>query len=161
MRIIMTQAESLAEQIEKTITGPAWYGLSLIESVGDVSADEALFRLDESSHSIWQQVWHLNNWIGVFHNRLNGKEMAWLPENEDWPSTKALNEQEWKKAKDTVVASHKRFVEQARKLSDSQLSQQVPGKDYPFAFMMQGIAQHVAYHVGQIVLVKKHLKRVA
>ena len=155
----MTQAESFADQIEKSITGPAWYGLSLVEAVSDINAKEALFRLDESSHSIWQQVWHLNNWIGVFHNRPNGKEMAWLPEKEDWPSTKILNEQEWKKTRDTVIASHKRFVEQVRKLSDSELNQQVPGKDYSFAFMLQGIAQHAAYHVGQIVLVKKHVRR--
>lgn len=157
----MTSADSFADQIEKSITGPAWYGLSLVEAVKDVNAEEALVRLDDSSHGIWQQVWHLNNWIGVFHSRLNGKEMSWLPEEEDWPSTKNLTEQEWKKARDTAVASHKRFAEQARKLSDSQLNQQVPGKDYSFAYMLQGIAQHVAYHVGQIVLVKKHLKRVA
>ena len=156
----MTPAESFADQIEKSITGPAWYGLSLVEAIKDVNAEQALVRLDDSSHSIWQQIWHLNNWIAVFHNRLNGKEMAWLPEEEDWPSTKDLNEKEWKNTRDTVVASHKRFVEQARKLSDSQLNQQVPGKDYSFAYMLQGIAQHVAYHVGQIVLVKKHLKRV-
>jgi uncharacterized damage-inducible protein DinB len=157
----MAQAESFADQIEKSISGPAWYGLSLVEAVKDVNAEEALVRLDDSSHSIWQQLLHLNNWIGVFHNRLNGQEMPWLSEEEDWPSTKKLTEQEWQKARDTAVASHKRFVEQARKLSDSQLNEQVPGKDYSFAYMLQGISQHVAYHVGQIVLVKKHLKRVA
>lgn len=157
----MAQAESFADQIEKSISGPAWYGLSLVEAVKDVNAEEALVRLDDSSHSIWQQLLHLNNWIGVFHNRLNGQEMPWLAEEEDWPSTKKLTEQEWQKARDTAVASHKRFVEQARKLSDSQLNEQVPGKDYSFAYMLQGISQHVAYHVGQIVLVKKHLKRVA
>jgi uncharacterized damage-inducible protein DinB len=157
----MTLAESFADQIEKSITGPAWYGLSLLEGISEINAKEALFRIDESCHNIWQQVWHLNNWIGVFHNRLNGKEMPWLPEEEDWPSTKNLSEQEWKKTRDTVIASHKRFVEATRKLSDSQLNQQVPGKDYSFAFMLQGIAQHVAYHTGQIVFVKKHLKRIA
>ena len=157
----MTLAESFADQIEKSIAGPAWYGLSLVEAITDVNAQEALFRVDEGSHSIWQQVWHLNNWIGVFHNRLNGKEMVWLPAEEDWPSTKNLSDQEWKKTRDTVIASHKRFVEQAQQLSDPQLNQQVPGKNYSFAFMLQGIAQHVAYHTGQIVLVKKHLKRVA
>jgi uncharacterized damage-inducible protein DinB len=157
----MTLAESFADQIEKSITGPAWYGLSLLEGISDINAKEALFRIDEGSHNICQQVWHLNNWIGVFHNRLNGKEMPWLPEEEDWPSTKNLSEQEWKKTRDTVIASHKRFVEAIRKLSDSQLNQQVPGKDYSFAFMLQGIAQHVAYHTGQIVLVKKHVKRIA
>ena len=87
--------------------------------------------------------------------------MVWLPAEEDWPSTKNLSDQEWKKTRDTVIASHKRFEQQVRKLSDPQLNQQVPGKDYSFAFMLQGIAQHVAYHTGQIVLVKKHLKRVA
>ena len=94
----MTLAESFADQIEKSIVGPAWYGLSLVEAITDVNAQEALFRVDEGSHSIWQQVWHLNNWIGVFHNRLNGKEMVWLPAEEDWPSTKNLSDQEWKKA---------------------------------------------------------------
>ena len=88
----MSQAESLADQIEKSIIGPAWYGLSLLEAINEVNAEEALFQLDEGSHSIWQQVWHLNNWIRVFHNRLNGKETPWLAEEEDWPSTPALSE---------------------------------------------------------------------
>ena len=157
----MSQAESLTDQIEKSIIGPAWYGLSLMEAIGDVNAEQALFLLDAGSHSIWQQVWHLNNWIGVFHNRLNGKEMPWLPEEQDWPTPRALSEEDWARTKDTVVVSHKRFVEAARKLSDSQLNEQVPGKDYPFGFMLQGITQHVAYHTGQIVLVKKHLTRIA
>ena len=155
----MTLAEAFADQIEKSITGPAWYGLSVVEAISDVNAEEALFRLDEGSHSIWQQVWHLNNWIGVCHNRLNGKETPWLPEEEDWPTTRTLSEHDWKRTKDTIVVSHKSFVEAARKLSDSQLKQQVPGKDYSVEFMLQGITQHVAYHTGQIVLVKKHLKR--
>ena len=157
----MTPAEAFADQIEKSMVGPAWYGLSVVEAISDVNAEEALFQLDENSHSIWQQVWHLNNWIGVFHNRLNGKEIPWLPEEEDWPTTRTLSEQDWMRAKDTVVASHKSFVELARKLSDSQLKQQVPGKDYSVEFMLQGITQHVAYHTGQIVLVKKHLRRIA
>ena len=157
----MTQAESLADQIEKSIIGPAWYGPSLMEAINEVNAEDALFRLDEGSHNIWQQVWHLNNWIRVCHNRLNGKETPWLPEEEDWPSTRALNEEEWKRTKDTVLASHKEFVAAARRVPDSKLNQQVPGKDYSVGFMLQGITQHVAYHTGQIVLVKKHLKRIA
>ena len=157
----MSQAESLADQIEKSIIGPAWYGLSLLEAINEVNAEEALFQLDEGSHSIWQQVWHLNNWIRVFHNRLNGKETPWLAEEEDWPSTPALSEQEWRRAKDTVLAGHKEFVAAARKLSDAQLNQQVVGKDYSVGFMLQGITLHAAYHTGQIVLVKKHLKRIA
>ena len=70
--------------------------------------------------------------------RVMAEGVVWLPEEEDWPSTKNLSDQEWKKARDTVVASHKRFVEQAQQLSDPQLNQQVPGKDYSFAFMLQG-----------------------
>ena len=157
----MTQAESLADQIEKSIIGPAWYGLSLMEAISDVTAEEASFRLDEGSHSIWQQVWHLNNWIGVCHSRLNGNETPWLPEEQDWPPTRAFSEEDWKKAKVTVFASHKEFVAAARKVPDSKLNEQVPGKDYSVGFMLQGITQHVAYHTGQIVLLKKHLQRIA
>src|SRR5437762_8196177 len=133
----MTQAEALTEQIEKSVVGPAWYGPSLMEAIADISADQAEFRLDNSSHNIWQLIWHLNNWIGVFHNRLNGKEMPWLPDEEEWPTPRNLTEQEWKTTKDTVLATHRRFIESARQISDSQLNARVPGKDYSFRFMFE------------------------
>jgi hypothetical protein len=31
----------------------------------------------------------------------------------------------------------------------------VPGKDYTYAVMLHGAAQHVLYHAGQIALLKK------
>jgi hypothetical protein len=40
-------------------------------------------------------------------------------------------------------------------LSDARLNEIVPGRDYSFYFLAHGIAQHNAYHGGQIALLRK------
>jgi hypothetical protein len=40
-------------------------------------------------------------------------------------------------------------------LDPARLDETVPGKDYSVALMLHGTAQHLAYHGGQIALLKK------
>jgi hypothetical protein len=42
-------------------------------------------------------------------------------------------------------------------LGPAKLEQVVPGKDYTVALMLHGTAQHLAYHGGQIALLKRLL----
>jgi len=51
--------------------------------------------------------------------------------------------------------SHAQLIKLVSALPESRLSDRVPGKDYDVRFMLHGAVQHVAYHAGQIAILKR------
>jgi hypothetical protein len=50
---------------------------------------------------------------------------------------------------------HLRLVEIVSGLDEVRLGETVAGKAYSTAHMIRGVSQHMAYHAGQIALIKK------
>ena len=50
---------------------------------------------------------------------------------------------------------HEELLRVISEMPDSRLTEQVPGKDYDFYFLLHGTVQHALYHAGQIVLLKR------
>ena len=50
---------------------------------------------------------------------------------------------------------HARLLQTAAALDPSRLREPVAGKNYTIDHMLRGVAQHMAYHAGQIALIKR------
>jgi hypothetical protein len=50
---------------------------------------------------------------------------------------------------------HRRLCRVVAGLDEARLNESVAGKDYPVAVMLHGVAQHLAYHAGQIALLRR------
>lgn len=73
---------------------------------------------------------------------------------------RALNGEEvsaerWSAARAALTESHERLGEIILALSDARLAEDAPQSTRSVAMMLHGVAQHAAYHGGQIALLKK------
>jgi uncharacterized damage-inducible protein DinB len=150
----MSEKANIVENLKKLQEGNAWYGPSLRDILKGVSAEKAAARPIAGAHTIWELVSHISVWEKVFQRRLEGK-MVNEPEEGDFPSTTDPSAAAWDKAKNDLETNHKKLMKTISRLSESRLSEIVPGKDYPVRFMLLGLIQHHVYHAGQISLLKK------
>jgi uncharacterized damage-inducible protein DinB len=149
----MTQAERIADQMACVFDGDAWYGPSLARILDAFTPQQAAARALPHRHSAWELVLHLAANIDWVCHRLQGRAVELTP-SEDWPAVQEVTEREWRAARAALERSHTNLLRLVAGLADSQLMEQVPGRDYPVYVMLHGITQHNAYHAGQLAILR-------
>ena len=150
----MSQLDLLVDQIKRAFDGEAWHGSALMEILDGIDAKSAAARPIPSAHSIWELVLHVAAWERVITKRIQGEALT-LTDEEDFGHVNAITEQAWRDAVGGLRRNHNDLVQAVSSLSESRLSDKVPGKTYNFEFMLLGAVQHCAYHGGQIALLKR------
>ncbi|MGK2960849.1 MAG: DinB family protein [Gemmatimonadaceae bacterium] len=150
----MTSGELIADELRSALRGDPWHGPSLVSLVDDLSVEEAVQRPIPAAHNIWELVLHITSWSNIALRRINGGQQEPF-DGEDWPEPGAISPERWSQIVAEMSESHERLCEVVAGLSDDRLSELAPGSSRSIAFMLHGIAQHDAYHGGQIALLRK------
>ena len=150
----MSEAEFIADQLDRAFYGSAWHGPALMELLKDVNAVRAAAKPLRNVHSIWELVLHIAAWDGAVQRRLGGEKLQ-LKAEENFPRVPTPTEAAWRKTVADAKRTHDRLVKTVATLSDQRLRDRVPGKRYNFHHMLHGLAQHELYHTGQIAVLKK------
>ncbi|HYD51386.1 MAG TPA: DinB family protein [Gemmatimonadaceae bacterium] len=152
---------SIVDQLERAFHGGAWHGPSVLEALNAVTAATAAARPIADAHSIWEIVLHLTGWKHEVCRRVEGADPG-MPSNGDWPEPEAPSEDAWVTAREELEAAHRRLIAATRLMQETRLGDMVGAhRDSPlgtgvsFHAMLLGVAQHDAYHAGQVVLLKK------
>mgnify|MGYP001800201116 CR=1 FL=1 len=74
---------------------------------------------------------------------------------EDWPMTIPATEAEWEAIKGQFITLTSKLLEVIFGMDDIQLDKTVPGKNYTYEFLLEGIIDHDLYHFGQISFLKR------
>jgi len=154
---------ALLDQIRHTHAGDPWYGAPRVRFLDGLTAERAARRPPGSPHSIWELVLHMISWTNEVRRRLGGAGPA-MPLEGDWPAFPEPSEEAWSRAKDALAAAHAALVSDAERLTPDDLARHVGDqRDAPLgagvnqARMLVGLAQHDAYHTGQLALVRRLL----
>jgi uncharacterized damage-inducible protein DinB len=153
----MTETTRIADQLRRAFHGDAWHGDALLEILNGVTAAQASARPITHAHTIWELVLHMTAWDGAVRRRLSGEAVE-LSDEQNFPPVKDTSETAWRKAVDRVRQVHDELVHAVSEFPDARLDDRVPGKQgahYTYYYMLHGVAQHEAYHAGQIALLKK------
>jgi uncharacterized damage-inducible protein DinB len=153
----MTETTRIADELRRAFDGEAWHGDSLFKVLKGVTAAQAAARPTRNAHSIWELVLHIAAWEGVAWRRMAGAATE-LSAAKNFPAVTDTSEEAWREALVRLRGTHEELIDAVEKLPEASLSKQVPGKEgahYTFYFMLHGLAQHAAYHAGQIALLKK------
>jgi uncharacterized damage-inducible protein DinB len=153
----MTETTRIADQLRRAFSGDAWHGDSLLEILDGVTAAQASARLIPHAHTIWELVLHIAAWDGAVRRRLGGEALE-LSDEQNFPPVKDTSETAWRNAVDRMRHVHGELVHAVSEFPDARLGARVPGKQgahYTHYYMLLGVAQHEAYHAGQIALLKK------
>lgn len=158
----MNDIERIHEELSRAWDRDPWHGPSLTDLLAGVTAPQAAARPIPGAHSIWELVLHLAAWTGEVQRRLGGVAPA-LPAEGDWPEVGEPTEARWAAAREDLARRHAALVAAVEAFPPERLDAVVgeTGRDAPlgtgvtYALTLRGVAEHMAYHGGQIALLKK------
>ena len=148
------ETAALADELNCLAHGEPWHGPSLDALLSGVSVATAAARPIAGAHTIWELVLHLTGWTDVVQRRLDGEALE-EPVAGDFPLPSEAAERPWAAAMEGLRQANGRLVERVAALSDADLDSPVNGRDYRVRFMLRGAICHMAYHSGQIGLLRK------
>jgi uncharacterized damage-inducible protein DinB len=155
---MMNEVDRIADLLERTHQSGAWVDVSTREVLRSLSAAEASSYPVDGAHSAWEITLHIGAWHDVVRRRLQG-EVLDVSEEEDWPRPGEVTEAKWTATLDELDRVHQELVAAVRGLGPEQLGETVPGKPFTIYTMLHGVTQHDSYHGGQLVLLRKTLRR--
>jgi uncharacterized damage-inducible protein DinB len=147
----MREVERIAKQIERTYSGDAWHGPSLLEVLKGVDENSASTRPVPGAHSIAEIAAHILAWREEAVRRLEGNGGD-VPVRGNFPEPL-----EWSELLDALDRTQKALVSAAASLDDAILEEKVKGRRETHYVLLQGIIHHDLYHAGQIAILKKSL----
>ena len=139
--------------------GDAWHGPSVKASLAGVDRHSAAARPIAGAHTIWEIALHITAWRDEVRERIGGKRPG-APNQGDWQQVTDTSEAAWKAALAALDRSYQALSGAVRELSDADLDRPIGTDDNPsggstVGLTVHGIAQHDAYHAGQISLLRK------
>ncbi|KAA9338624.1 DUF664 domain-containing protein [Hymenobacter busanensis] len=159
----MAETNRIIDQLQRAFNGDAWSGPSLLATLQDMTAAQAVAQRLPQVHSIWEIVLHLTAWMRVAEQRIRENRSEEMSAAHDWPALpQPADEAAWQQAQQALAAAHGALLAAAARLSDADLDREIgatsmstPGTGTTNYVLLHGVAQHNLYHAGQVALLKK------
>jgi uncharacterized damage-inducible protein DinB len=148
------ETKRISKLFSDLYNGDAWIEVTIQGTIKNISAEQALIHPIENLNSIWEIVNHLVSWREVVLSRMEG-EIILEPNNNFFEPIIDNSERAWQETLERYDKSQKSWLVYLEKLNSTDLEKIYSGKKYTFYELIHGILQHDAYHLGQIIMLKK------
>ena len=149
----MSESEKIAASFEAFYDGQCWIGLNFLEAVKGVDERLAAAKRKASFNTIWQLVNHLIYWRKTVIIRLQG--ILANPPMPDFYQPEKTSLKAWEETLFHFDEVQKQLVSAIRAFPSADLEKASPMKGQTYYQLLTGCLQHDAYHMGQMVLLKK------
>jgi uncharacterized damage-inducible protein DinB len=154
----MNTAKLVAQHLLDVYKGNNWTEVNIADTLKDVTLSEAIIVTEASSNTIAALVHHLAFWNRAMTARLKGLEMK-IPEDNGYCTPELKTEADWQRIRNDNLASATERAETISNIDKERLFQPiVPGRSSIYK-NVQGMVEHIHYHLGQIVILKKLIRR--
>ena len=133
--------------------GDCWIGVNYKTALHGVDAVKAGADTAGRTNNIWQLVSHITYWRTTVVNRLTGSTNP--PPFPDFLLPAELNEESWRQTLHDFEAAYHLLRNAIHGFAADHLDNPSPKKGQTYYQLIMGCLQHDAYHLGQIVLLKK------
>lgn len=149
--------QQLIFKFQESFDGRPWFGESLMTKLNAVDVKTVNHRPLPSQNSIARLVQHIINWRIFAIKKLQGDADFDIKQNDsnDWTDVHINNARDWNKLKATLQDTQEKITGLLSSKDDKFMKQRVPGRQYDFQYLIEGLLQHDIYHLGQIGLVHK------
>ena len=148
----------IKSQLTAAWSGEPWFGRSAKALLAEVKEDIA-FQKPGDQHSPLELLWHMITWREFTIDRLQHSpqmQMAYFDKN-DWRTLDHADITLWPQGLERLDETQNELLALLDEHDESLLDLQVPERDYNFRYLLHGIVQHDAYHLGQIAYLVKLL----
>lgn len=152
------ETQSIIRNYESTMQGQPWFGRAVMEILLEVDESKAQIKPGNEGHSLLELIWHMNTWAEfvLAHLEKRTEQQIKQVESIDWrqidPGTHT-----WARGVSELKTTHEKILEILSGKQDDFLKEMVPGRQFNFRFMLNGLIQHNIYHLGQIAYIHKFL----
>lgn len=151
----MTETERIRDLLYYTYQGGCWHGPGLKQNLEEITAEQATQRPIAEGHSIWELVRHVTAWINEAIRTLDGETYATLPAEQDWPPLSVDDIAAWESAKAILDSSMDALCDAVAEFDESKLDEAVPGQEFSYYWLLNGVVHHNTYHSGQVGILRK------
>lgn len=150
---------SIIHRFEDVLQSDPWYGTAVYDVLEDYPANIVYKKVSAEAHSPIDILYHMITWteftICRLENRNDGEPQ--YSEKIDWrPIDPKVHT--WKKGVTELKRLNKQIVSFLKKKEDAFLEEKVNYRAYEFEYLLNGLADHHIYHIGQIAMLKNMLK---
>ena len=154
----------LRAELDHAMRGTPWHGNAFTTNLHGVTAADAHAHPIAGAHSIWELVLHVAAWTREGARRLRGAAPE-EPAVGDWPpAPPTAREADWVAARAELAAAHDDVLAaidalDAARLDDPPVQARDPSVTtaVKHRVLVHGLAQHHAYHGGQVALLRRAL----
>ncbi len=146
----------IADQLRRVCDGPSWLGPSLKELLSGIDQPRAQHRPIATAHTIWELILHIAAWMRIARERLSATKTRDHSAEENWPAQTPTIAGAWTDALETLNRELDQLEQAILAFPPERLNHTAPASEpQTFYILLHGVVQHIAYHAGQIAILKK------
>ncbi len=155
---------NIITQLEEIHSGKPWIGGTFERKLNQVDGAEYFKRPIEGLHSIAEIINHLTLWRCEAILKIETGQGSKTDDcEENWLSNDKLEAIGWENLKSTYDKSLEDLIELLKSKNDDFLDELYYDTDfkgeYTYGWLLNGMTQHDAYHLGQIGIIVKYLNK--
>jgi hypothetical protein len=154
----MNLVSQIAKHFRDVHFGGNWTAVNLKDSLAGVTWQQATTKV-YSFNTIMTLVYHIHYYVDAASRVLKGEPLT-AKDKYSFDHPPIQSQEDWEKFLDKIWVDAENFARQIEQLADSKLDENfVDGKYGNWFRNLEGIIEHMHYHLGQIVLIKKILQQ--
>ena len=157
--------EHLIKQLLDNQKGKVWVGATYQSKLEKINDYNAFVRPLPELHSVAEIISHLITWQNETILKIKTGEGSLTDDSEEnWFSNEKLKEKTWTPLLHEYQTSLRELINLLKTKDDSFLQEEYYDPDfkgnYPYSFIINGMLHHNIYHLGQLGIIVKYLKKV-
>ena len=152
----MKLTEQIAKQLRDVCYGGNWTGVNLKDSLTGITWEQATTKV-YSFNTIAALVYHMNYYVSACLMVLQGEPLN-AHDKYSFDHPPVHSQEDWKKLLDKTRADAEKFAGLVEQLPENKLWEDFSENKYGNYYRnIHGVIEHMHYHLGQIVLIRKIL----
>ena len=152
----MNYTAQIAKQFRDVHFGGNWTASNLKDNLAGINWEQAITKL-YSFNTIATLVYHMNYYVSAVSKVLKGGPLD-ASDKFSFDHPPILTPEDWQKLLDKTWTDAENFAVLIEQLPESKLGEDFSDNKYGNYYRnIHGVIEHIHYHLGQIVLIRKML----
>lgn len=154
----------IIQQLQENQDGKVWVGSTFKRRLERINEDNAFIRPEPDMHSVAEIISHLTTWQKETIIKIQTGTGSLTDDcEENWYSNEQLKPKTWAGIWKEYQVSLMGLIEALESKEDGFLEEKYYDPDfkgnYPYSFVINGMLHHNIYHLGQLGIIVKYLKK--
>ncbi|MEO7176436.1 MAG: DinB family protein [Saprospiraceae bacterium] len=150
----MKEIRRIKSLYDKLYDGSPWLDISILSVLSQINAQKAYSRPIANCNTIWEITNHIIQWREAVLRRVSGQILS-APANNYFELIDDSSEAAWEHTLQKLNEVQIKWTEFLDNFTEIQFDDIYPPNEMTYYEHIQGILQHDAYHLGQIVILAK------